>query len=272
MKSADNKHVWLAGIVLALAVLVLPAPAFAQYGASGSYRTLTTSGEASNVVRPDVAYFPIDITTTAPIIDDAYGENGVKIDNTVKKLKELGIARETIKIMDPKLFRIDQYNASESPVFGISNVVLVTLTGIDKMKPGELRTKIFAVNQALSRVTITPYSTSPGSGQINNELSRTTGGSYAPYPTAVFGYSKYRDIQDQVLTEAIADARAQADHQAKILGVTIKDIIYFSQSYPYANNYGAYGSQENILPDGPLSSDPLNLKLTASVSVTYSFE
>jgi uncharacterized protein YggE len=252
------------------AIFFLPQSAFAQCGSTGS-RTLSTTGEASIMIRPDIAYFPLDITTTAPIIDDAYNENSVKIENTIKKLKELGITRDLIKIMDPKLFRIDQYNASESPIFGISNVVLITWPGIDKMKPEELRKKIFAINQSLSRVTVSAYASSPGAGQINNEMSRCTGG-YNPYPTAVFGYTKYSTLEEQILTDALTDARQQAEHQAKIIGVAIKDIIYFTQTYPYANNYGGYGNQESILPEGPLSGDPLKLKIYATVSVTYTFE
>jgi len=260
----------LLGIGLLSAALALPHAAFAQCSGTGS-RTLTTTGEASFMIRPDIAYFPLDITTTAPIIDDAYNENSVKIENTIKKLKELGIARDLIKIMDPKLFRMDQYNASESPIFGISNVVLITWPGIDKLKPEELRKKIFAINQSLSRVTVSAYASSPGAGQINNEMSRCTGG-YNPYPTAVFGYTKYAQLESQVLTDALTDARKIADGQAKTIGVTVKDLMYFSQTYPYANNYGGYGNQENILPDGPLSADPLNLKIYATVSVTYAFE
>jgi len=270
MPKINNPRRWSVWVGWLTAIFVLPQAAFAQGSGTGS-RTLTTTGEASFNIRPDIAYFPLDITTTAPIIDDADNENSIKIENTIKKLKELGIARDMIKIMDPKLFRIDQYNASESPVFGISNVVLITWAGIDKLKPEELRKKIFAINQSLSRVTVSAYASSPGAGQINNEMSRCTGG-YNPYPTAVFGYSKYAALEDRTLTDALTDARQQAEHQAKIIGVTIRDLIYFSQTYPYANNYGGYGNQESVLPEGPLSANPLNLKIYATVSVTYTFE
>lgn len=268
---ANNKSlIRLTAVLILTAVLFLPSTVFAQCSGTAS-RTLSVVGEASVLVRPDIAYFPIDITTTAPIIDDASGENDIKIENTIKKLNDLGITRDKIRIMDPKLYRIDQYNASESPIFGISNIVLITWTGIDKLKPEELRKKIFAINQALSRVTVTPYASSPGAGQISNEMSRCTGG-YSPYPTAVFGYSKYAGLENQVLLDALTDARKTADNQAKTIGVTVKDIMYFSQTYPYANNYGAYGNQEGVLPSGPMSSDPLNLKIYATVSVTYAFE
>jgi len=270
MPSNHQSHSRLTAALALTAVLALSTAAFAQCTGAAS-RTLSVSGEASVLVRPDIAYFPIDITTTAPLIDDASSENAVKIENTIKKLKDLGIARNTIRVMDPKLYRIEQYNAGESPIFGISNVVLITWSGIDQLKPEELRKKIFAINQALSRVTVSAYASSPGAGLINNEMSRCSGG-YSPYPTALYGYSKYETLENQVLTDALADARSQAERQARIIGAAVKDIMYFSQTYPYAANYGAYGNQESILPKGPMSSDPLSLKIYATVSVTYAFE
>jgi uncharacterized protein YggE len=270
MSAINKSHPrWTVFLTLG-AVLVLSSSAFAQCSGTAN-RTLSVSGEASVLVRPDIAYFPIDITTTAPLIDDASSENAVKIENTIKKLKDLGIARDMIRVMDPKLYRIEQYNASESPIFGISNVVLITWSGIDQLKPEELRKKIFAINQALSRVTVSAYASSPGAGLINNEMSRCAGG-YSPYPTALFGYLKYETLENQILTDALADARREAERQAKVIGVTVKDIMYFSQTYPYATNYGTYGNQESILPKGPMSSDPLSLKIYATVSVTYTFE
>lgn len=254
--------------------MVMPVNAFAQYyGASPTGKTITVYGEATTTAKPDVAYFPMDVSTTAPLIDDAYSENKIKVKNTIDKLKSLGIPRKWIKVMEPQPYKIEQYSVGESPIFGVSNIMIITMPNIDKLKSDELRKKIFNIAQGVSRTTVTAYAatSSPGAGKISGELSRCVS-YYGHYPIAVYGITNYKKLQENVLLEAIANAKKEAEQLAKVLGVELKEMIYFYQTYPYSGGGGTTCSQDEILPEGPKSDNPNSIKVCASVNVIYSFE
>jgi uncharacterized protein YggE len=261
---------------IAVAVLLLTVAfsgiARAQTYSEGS-KTLTVYGMAKMTVRPDIAYFAMDISTTAAIIDDAYEENLMKVENTINKLKKLGVKESWIKVYDSELYKIEPYNMGEAVIFGISNVVLVTIPDIDKLKKNDLRKKVFEISQAVSRTTITPYAStsSPGAGRISTELSNTIG-YYGHLPAAIFGITTHGALEEKLLRDAIEDARREAEKQAKVLGVTIKDITYFYQTFPYNKACGTSGSENGIFPEGPVSSDPNSITLCTTVNVVYSFE
>ncbi len=259
--------------VLALATII-PVSAFGETGNCNSVnKTITVYGKAELSVKPDVAYFPMDISTTAPIIDDAYSENMTKVENTIKKLEKLGIHREWIKVLDGQLFKVESYGAGESVIFGVSNIVVVTMPNIDKMKAEKLREKVFNIAQAVSRTTVTPYaaSSSPGAGRISGELSKSI--SYYGYnPVAVYGITNYEKMDEKLLADAIKSSRKEAERTAKLLDVKLKEMTYFYQSYPYDNSCSNTGNQSEILPEGPKSSNPKVVKLCATVNVIYSFE
>jgi len=192
--------------VLALATII-PVSAFGETGNCNSVnKTITVYGKAELSVKPDVAYFPMDISTTAPIIDDAYSENMTKVENTIKKLEKLGIHREWIKVLDGQLFKVESYGAGESVIFGVSNIVVVTMPNIDKMKAEKLREKVFNIAQAVSRTTVTPYaaSSSPGAGRISGELSKSI--SYYGYnPVAVYGITNYEKMRLKVQGKKLSE-------------------------------------------------------------------
>lgn len=265
---------WVLSILIASFAIAMPSSAFGQMQSSMLYnKTITVYGEATITTKPDVVYFPMDITTTAPIINDAYEENQIKIENTLKKLKELGISSKQIKVLDSQLYKREAYNVGEAPIFGISNIVVATINNIDKMKSEKLRKKIFDISQAISRTTITPYAgtMSPGIGRLSSELSASMA-YYGNCPMAVFGLTNHEELQEKALLQAIENAKKEAERLAKILGVELKEMIYFYQTYPYAGGCGPAGCKDEILPKGPKSDSPESIKIYVSVNIVYSFE
>lgn len=261
---------------LAAAVVVIAAgiPGIMRAQTDGGYtKTLTVYGMAKATVRPDVAYFAMDISTTAPIIEDAYEENLMKVENTIKKLKKLGIKDSWIKVHDPELYKIDPYSMGEALIFGISNVIVVTMPAIDKLSKDKLREKVFEISQAVSRTTISPYAStaSPGASRISTELSGCIG-YYGHVPLAIFGLTNFEELEEKLLRDAIEDARKEAEKRAEILGVKLKDITYFYQTYPYDKNCSTGGTTGEIFPEGPVSTDPGSLTLCTTVNIIYSFE
>lgn len=260
-------------VSLLVALFIVPATVYSEMDDDDCecLGVITVYGKASVSVRPNVVYFPMDISTTAPIIDDAYEENLMKVENTIKKLKKHGIKKEWIKVLDPELYKIEPYSIGEAVIFGVSNVMLVTIPNIDKMKKNDLREKVFDIAQAVSRTTMTPYAStsSPGAGRISAELSSSVG-YYGHYPIAVFGYTKYKGLEDELLKDAIADAQKDAEKQTEILGVTLKGISNFYQTYPYNKSCGT-GFENTIIPEGPVSSDPNNITLCTTVNIVYTF-
>jgi uncharacterized protein YggE len=261
-------------VVLFVVIFSAPVCILGQFNSNREDKTITVYGKAEMSVKPDVVYFPMDISTTAPIIDDAYSENRVKIKNTVEKLKKLGIRDEWIEVLDAQLYKVQSYNVGETTIFGVSNIVVATIHDIDKIKTEDLRKKIFGISQAVSRTTVTPYAggTSPGASVINGELSRSIGSYYGNPPVAVFGLTEYKKYQNKMLKEAIEDAQKKAEKLAKALGVNLKSIKYFYQSYPYNSSCSTTGQQKDILPQGPKSPEPESVKLCTTVNVSYSFE
>lgn len=261
-------------VVIFVVILSVPVSILGQYSSTPESKTITVYGKAEMSVKPDVVYFPMDISTTAPIIDDAYSENKVKINNTIKKLEKLGIRDRWIEILDPQLYKVQSYNVGETTIFGVSNVVVATIHDIDKLKTEELRKKIFSISQAVSRTTVTPYGggTSPGASVINGELSRSIGSYYNNPPVAVFGLTDYKKYQNKMLKEAIENAQEEAERLANALGVKLTGIKYFYQSYPYNSSCSTTGQQREILPLGPKSADPESINLCTTVNVSYSFE
>lgn len=275
-KEVDMTRSGLSYPAIALAVVLvatgIPGIVRAQSD-GGTAKTLTVYGMAKMTVRPDVAYFAMDISTTAPIIDDAYEENLIKVEHTIEKLKKLGIKGSWIKVFDPELYKIEPYSIGEAVIFGISNVVVVTMPDIDKLQKDKLREKVFEISQAVSRTTVTPYAatTSPGASRISAELSGTIG-YYGHVPLAIFGLTDFEELEERLLREAIEDARKEAEKRAEILGVKLKDITYFYQTYPYDKTCGTGGAAGEIFPEGPVSTDPGRLSLCTTVNIIYAFE
>lgn len=227
-------------------------------------KMIFVTGKASISVKPDVAYFPIDVSTTGISIRETYEKNNLKIKDVLGKLKKLGVSDKQVAIKEPALFIEQSYaGGNDIALYGVSNVIIVTLKGIDKLKSGALMNKVFDIIQSTNQTTT--FWSSPGISDITSETSRirNSGGRGVP---VIYGISNYEELLDDVIEKAVRDADIKAERTAKKRGgVAITGL----DNYNYFEPYDYKGK---LLPDGPKTLNSQELEIDVSVNAYYSFK
>ncbi|TAJ43432.1 SIMPL domain-containing protein [Methanofollis fontis] len=235
-------------LALCAALLVLLAAGVWSASAatdSTDERLIHASGTGEVTTTPDraVISFAVETQNTDPKV--AQTANAAAMDGVIAALKAAGIAPEDLKTTGYNIYPEKQDETrpfgGSTIVYHVTNTLEVTLN--DVTRTGEI------IDLAVSN----------GANRVNNL--------YFTLST-----ERQQQFRSEALTKAVDQARSDADAVAVAADMTItgvKEISIGGTYVPMYGNYRAYDMVESAAGAVPTPIETGDVKVTASVSITY---
>lgn len=212
-------------------------------------RTISVTGKATTSIMPDLVNIQFGVDTQAKTAQDAIVENSKVMNSVVLAIQKLGITKNETSTVDFTIYPVynntgpyPPFNTYKTELVGykVSNMILVKTTKMDLS--GSILDA--AVGAGANRVSNIAFSLSP---------------------------AKQQSIQDELLTQAILNAKYRAENaldplSQKIIGVKNIDVSEFSQPPPTPIR-----TFETMAPSA-MEKTPIftsNQDVTTTVSVTF---
>ncbi|XLQ20225.1 MAG: SIMPL domain-containing protein [Candidatus Moraniibacteriota bacterium] len=204
IKSTTLTNIFIIGIFVMMAYLVFSNREVTINNTADIDDTIAVDGSSETFVKPDTASVSFSITKKAPTTDAAMNSVNERMDALVTELTTIGIAEEDIKTTNYSVRPEYSYNDGKQTFEGyrVTQSITVVIRDLDN------------VSDVLATVN---------SAGVDN-VSQLT-----------FYVDDADEINEQLREEAINDAKANAKQLAKDLGVTLNEIVGYSQ-YDYNNN------------------------------------
>lgn len=235
-------------IIIALSVVLVLMAATLYAGSVGgsdsdSENTLQMNGNAEMMVMPDTATLNIGAEIMAPTAEEASQENADVMNAVIEELKDLGLEDEDIRTSSVSVRPEYNYGEGTRTIEGYSasNSVQITTTNLDIL--GEMIDR----------------SASAGANQIGGVSFSVSD-------------EKQKELHEDLITEAVADASSKAEVLAENLGVEIVGVKSSSisdgtQPRTYYEESVAMDAAAAEKPATPI--EPGESRVSMSVRVTY---
>ncbi|RLE48333.1 MAG: hypothetical protein DRJ31_07460 [Candidatus Methanomethylicota archaeon] len=210
-------------------------------------KTITVTGEGEASAPPEIAVVKLSVETFRENASDAQKENFEITSRVINMLKQAGIAEDQIETTSFSLTPIyeysygSKYGETEKTLVGYRcvNSIKVTLENISMV--GEVID--IAIAAGANRVSSVSFS-------LRDETVKA--------------------LQLQALANAVSSAYSKATAIAEALGVSLKEPLTISTSTYYVPRL--YFDVEVAAVGKPSITPPSELSVSASVTITYSFE
>jgi len=240
----SNNKLYTVIFILSIAILLMAVVLFARPQTMQGQKeenTISISGSAEKTVAPDTASLSIGVVVQAPTAKDASNKNAGLMNAVLNELKNLGFQDKDIQTSFLSIQPVYNYNGTPTiEAYSASNNVQVTTKMLDTLSDIIDRSTAAGANQI---------------GGVSFSVSR----------------EKQKELQDQLLTEAVSDASSKANDLAKKLDVRIVGVKTSSISeggivQPFF--------REVSIAEGKAATPimPGETKVSLSVQVTYIVE
>ena len=231
--------------LLLISLALLPVAAMASDPAACPEAIISVNGNGEILTAPDIGLVTIGVRTENQDVKTAQQENAKIMDGIISALLTAGIPREDIQTVSYTIYPVYDENTRPFGVkikyYQVTNMVTVTVRDITRT--GEIID--IAVNNGANQISSVGFSLSP---------------------------EKEKGLRSQALTQAIANARTDADVTAAATGVAItgvKSVNVGSVYVPiyYDNRY--VSATEMKTTAVPTSIEAGQITVTAQVSISY---
>lgn len=223
-------------------------------------RVITVSGHSEIEAIPDIASFSWTVTENGSTVQAAQDKAAEKSNKAIAYLKENGVDSKDISNQSFSTNEMYDYNTP------------CTVSASDRISPPNQCPKIigYTTNQT---VTVKLRGVKEGDNKIGELIAGV--GQFGVKPSNPnFTFDDADELKQQARIEAIEKARAQAEEIALALGVKLKGVASFSESYGgYPMAYGMASrdvmmnqSKAPVVPEIPNGLQTIS----ADVSVSYS--
>ncbi len=233
----------LSALVLVAMLALGAGGALAQDGLGGLVDTVTVTGTGSAYGTPDVATIDIGVEHISENITEAFNLTNAAIDAVIESLMELGIAREDIRTVGFNVYAQDAYGMAVSTMEGgdapqrsynVSNIIQVTV-------------RDFSLVEAALETAI--------SNGANNIFGLN------------FGIADTAALEQAAREEAMADARARAEHIATLMGATLGDAVVVIENS--GGFFGPVAMADAGFGGGGARVEAEQLAVSVSLQVTF---
>lgn len=246
--SQENKNDKSYYVIIALSiVLVLMSATIYAISQNGSEKdtenTISMSGYAEQKVVPDTATLNIGVVVQAVTAKEASDENAAIMSAVMAELKALGLQDKEIQTSYVSVSPVYNYTTAQTITgYSASNSVQITTTKLDNLSE------------------IIDRSTAAGANDIGGISFSVSN-------------DKQKQINEDLMNEAVTDASSKADALAKSLGVKITGV----QTSSISENGGSrvyYDMAKPTMESGAGSTpiQPGESTVSMSVQVTYYIE
>jgi len=245
VKTMEKKISRLVPALLLISLALLPVTAMASDPAACPEAIISVTGNGEILTAPDIGLATLGVRTENPDVKTAQQENAKIMDGIISALLAAGIPREDIQTVSYTIYPV--YDDNTRP-FGVKIkyyqvTSMVTVTVRDITRTGEVID--LAVNNGANQVSSVGFSLSP---------------------------EKEKGLRSQALTQAIANARTDADVTAAATGVAITGVKSVNVGSVYVPVYydNRYVSATEMKPAAaPTSIEAGQITVTAQVSISY---
>jgi uncharacterized protein YggE len=246
--SQENKNDKSYYVIIALSiVLVLMSATIYAISQSGSEKgtenTISMSGYAEQKVVPDTATLNIGVVVQSETAKEASDENAAIMSAVMAELKALGLQDKEIKTSYVSVSPIYNYDTTQNITgYSASNSVQVTTKNLDKLSE------------------IIDRSTAAGANEIGSISFSVSD-------------EKKKQLSEDLMNEAVADASSKADALSKSLGVKITGVQTSSISESSGSRvYYDMAMEEKATGAVSTPIQPGESTVSMSVQVTYYIE
>ena len=206
---------------------------------------ITVSGTGEVMTEPDIGLVTLGVKTEHADVRTAQEQNAMTMDEIITSLLAAGIPRQDIQTVSYNIFPV--YDDETRPFgedvkyYQVTSMVQVTVREVSRT--GEIID--IAVKNGANQVSSVGFSLSP---------------------------EKEKSLRATVLTQAVGNARSDADVTAAATGVTItgvKSVVVGSVYVPvaYDNRYNGSAEMKAVAVPTPIETG--QIKVSAQVSISY---
>jgi uncharacterized protein YggE len=247
--SQENKNDKSYYVIIALSVvLVLMSATIYAISQSGSEKgaenTISMSGYAEQKVVPDTATLNIGVVVQSETAKEASDENAAIMSAVMAELKALGLQDKEIRTSYVSVYPVYSYANDTQTITGYSasNSVQITTTKLDNLSE------------------IIDRSTAAGANEIGSISFSVSD-------------EKKKQLSEDLMNEAVADASSKADALSKSLGVKITGVQTSSISESSGSRvYYDMAMEEKATGAVSTPIQPGESTVSMSVQVTYYIE
>ncbi len=207
--------------------------------------TLAVSGSGLVEVPPNKVTVTLGVETQSETVTDAVAQNAARMDAVIAALELAGVSKDDRETSYFQIYPVTDYERPGEGILGyrVTNEITVELRDLEQVGS--------VIDTAISA----------GATTVNN---------------VIFGLTeeRERDLRQQALTEACADARAKADALASGLSLTIVGVATVTETgvyaYPYrAGGYDEYAKYAVAPTVAPTPIEPQDVTVSAAIQVEY---
>ena len=249
--SQENKNDKLYYVIVALSVvLVLMSETIYAISQSGSEdnteNTISISGYAEQKVIPDTATMNIGVVIQSETAKEATDKNAALMNAVIAELKAMGLQDKEIQTSYVSVYPVYNYDTNDTQTikgYSASNSVQVTTKTLDNLSE------------------IIDRSTAAGANDIGSVSFSVSD-------------DKQKQLREDLMNEAVADASSKATTLAKSLGVEINGVQTSSVSETGGSEVGSKYDMQTETAAGDVSTpiQPGESTVSMSVQVTYYIE
>ena len=206
---------------------------------------ITVSGTGEVMTEPDIGLVTLGVKTEHADVRTAQEQNAMTMDEIITSLLAAGIPRQDIQTVSYNIYPV--YDDETRPFgedvkyYQVTSMVQVTVREVSRT--GEIID--IAVKNGANQVSSVGFSLSP---------------------------EKEKSLRATVLTQAVGNARSDADVTAAATGVTItgvKSVVVGSVYVPvaYDNRYNGSAEMKAVAVPTPIETG--QIKVSAQVSISY---
>lgn len=245
--SQGNNNPYYIVIALSIVIVLMSATAFVKTQnapVSDEMNTIQMTGSSEKMLTPDTATLNIGTVVKAASSEKAAAQNAVIMETVMKELKALGLEEKELQTSYVSVYPDYNYEGGKSSIVGYSasNSVQVTTK---KMK---------ILSDIIDR------SAAVGANQIGGI-------------SFMVSSAKQKEAREELIKDAVSDAKTKADILANSLGVKIKGVKTSSIMESSRNDIYYKGPMYEMATDsvkGPSTPiEPGESKVVMSVQVTY---
>ena len=204
---------------------------------------ITVNATSTKTVEPDMAEISFGVITEADNAADAQKKNTEDVDSVVARLKELGVEEKSIQTTDYYMYPRYDYNSGSEQIIGYTVTVTLTVKDQTIEEAGEILSECVKA----------------GINNINNVR---------------YSSSKYDEVYQEALKEAVAIAEEKAKVLAEASGSELSDVPTITEggqnmAYRYDNAAGAYAEEAAMDMSKSVTLQAGELQIVAQVTAAW---
>ena len=244
-----------------IAGLFMAVPAFAEPTSLQELRTISVNGQVERLVVPDQAILTVNLNAMKKELSDAKAAHDRKLTQLMAIIRDARISEKKMRANNSNVQpqyesrRIDKQNRHESFLVGYRVHSNITITLDDTSKLAGLMDTV-----------------------ANAGFEKNDGKRWGNLMNVRYQIGNPRAVRDDMLTEALANAKAKAENLAAASGVELKGVVAIieggSTVRPPMPMLRGHAMMETaaFAAAGPVAPPAGEQQLTATVNVTYEIQ